>query len=256
MNTYFKLEFKKTLISWKTVLATLTFISVLMIVYFDNMLYSNGRLDGLDCYIYIEKFTYIGFIAPVVLALVYSTSIIKDRNTGFMDKILEIISIKDYFKVKFIVNALITGLMFFVSQVTVVIYLIINFGIKDKIDTNITHFSNNYNNPKIVCIILIILITTLSAVAFSTFMLGFVTAVNKKYIAFIFPLFYVVVTGIFFQALSFNVIINFNIIDLFNLIMGYDTNILSVIIYDLILMMAGTMLLYKFGYKRAVKKYS
>jgi hypothetical protein len=66
----------------------------------------------------------------------------------------------------------------------------------------------------------------------------------------------VVLTGVLFQALSLNVVVNFNVTDLFNLIIDNGAKGYSVIVYDFVLVILGGALLYQFGYKRTLKLYS
>lgn len=264
LKDYLKLEIKKTIFSWKTVLCTILTIVVLLGHHFSNIYNFKGLgfmsiyPNGVDYFITLENFSYIGFIAPIILSLVYSTSIIKERNNGFMEKLLDIIKAKDYFKVKFIVNAIATGSVFFISQISILIYFIIRFkitgGNNDGMFKPWGPLASIYNSSSIAYVILIILITTLSAIAFSTFMLGFITICKKKYLALLFPIFYVVVTGVFFQALGYNVVINFNVTTLFSFINYSDANVWGILGYDIILILLGCGILNRLINKVSLNK--
>lgn len=115
MKTYFKLELKNALISWKTVLCIFINLALFMIPYLGERAYPYPDMDGVDYFIRISHFSYVGYIALIVLFLVYSASIIKDKESWFMNKILKIISTKAYFGIKFLINTIITACIFPVS---------------------------------------------------------------------------------------------------------------------------------------------
>ncbi|MGH4122682.1 MAG: hypothetical protein ACREV6_07120 [Clostridium sp.] len=252
MKTYFKLEFKKTIFSLRTIIFILIILTSLVIPYLQEIAFPFPGLDGVDYYIRISSFSYIGFIGPVLAGLIYSTSIIKDKESGFINKLLEIINIKTYFKVKLAVNTLITFIVFAVGHGVFMVYLIITKGVSNTVVKDIAFgaFTSIYDVSKISYIMLMLLVISLSSAAFSIFMLGVITATQKKFIAYILPGFYVITTAILFEIWPLNNIVDFNVTKLFNLIMNNNTRGGSVIIYDLILMLLGVLLLYKFGYKR------
>lgn len=257
MRTYFKLELKKAIFSWRTITSILIILAVLMIPYLREIAYTFPGYDGVDYYIRISHFSYISFIGPVVAGLLYSTSIIKDKESGFLIKLLEVINIKTYFTVKLAVNTLITFIVFGVSHGILILYFIIKFGVHNIVvkDIGSGAFTSIYEVSKVSYIILVLAVIALSSAAFSIFILGVITATEKKFIAYILPIFYVIITGVFFEIWSLNNVVNFNVTKLFNLITSYNTTGLDVIIYDLLLIVLGVLLLYKFGYKRSLALY-
>jgi len=257
MKTYFKLELKKAILSWRTIISILIILALLMIPYLKVIAFPYPGLDGVDYYIKISQFSYISFIGPVVAGLIYSTSIIKDKESGFLNKLMEVINIKTYFTVKLEINTLITFIVFAVSHGIFILYLIITKGVSNTVvkDIDISAFVSVYNVSKILYIILILLTIALSSAAFSIFILGVVAATHKKFIAYILPAFYVIITGLLFEVWSLNTVVDFNVTELFNLTMNTHTKVLSVVGYDLILMLLGVLLLYKLGYKRILALY-
>jgi len=257
MKTYFKLEFKKAMFSWRTIISILIILALLLIPYLEEMRYPYPGLDGVDYLIRISHFSYIGYIGPVIAGGIYSTSIIREKKSGLINKLLEIIDIKTYFTVKLAVNTLITFIVFAVSHGILILYLIINFGISNTVvkDIDSGAFTGVYEISKIAYIILILFVISLSSAAFSIFILGVATATDNNLIAYLLPVFYVIMTGIFFEVYSLNNIVDFNVTKLFNLIGNYNTKGFSVIIYDLILVLLGVLMLYKFGYKRTLALY-
>ncbi|WP_420839233.1 hypothetical protein [Clostridium yunnanense] len=267
LNTYFKLELKRTLFSWRTIISALIIMALLVIPYLKEFVipykgirfpYLNPNLDGVQFYINASMVSYVGYIAPVVTALIYSTSIIKDKRSGFLEKLLKIIDIKTYFKAKVAINSLMTFLVFAFSHGIVMLYFIIVYGLKQTSEKGMYNgaFEGIYDSSKLLYILIILLVLTISAVAFSIFMLGITTATDSRVMAYLFPAFYVVLTGVIFQALSLNVVVNFNITYLFNLIIDNSARGYSVIVYDFVLVILGIALLYQFGYKRTLKLYS
>lgn len=250
MKTYFKLELKKALLSWKTIISMIAALILLSIPYLNEIKHPFMDRNGISYFIVIYQRSYIGIISPVIIGLIYSTSIINDMESGFFNKLLEVIDLKTYYKVKLIVNSIITFAIFAVSHGILILHLIVRFGIKysDDKGMSIGTFSNIYHNSKIAYVMLVILFVSISAVAFSTFVLGITTAFGKKLIAYLFPAFYVVITSVIFGSFSLNRVFNFDITRLFNL--NYGAKPLNIIIYDLILTTIGLLLIYKYGYKK------
>jgi hypothetical protein len=257
MKTYFKLELKKALFSWKAKISVLIIVATFIIPYLKELPFNGVRLDGLNCYIRLNDFSFIGLIGPSVAGFLYSTSIINDKKTGFLKRLLEIIDIKTYFKVKLIVNALATSIVFAISNCIVILYLALFYGVDSTVSDveMIGVFSGVYERSKIIYIILMLVITIISSAVFSTFMIGVTTAVNKRFIAYLFPISYSVLTIIFFSIWGFNNVINFSVMQLFNIITYVNYNMVNVIMYNIILALIGVVLLYKFGYKKSVSLY-
>ncbi|GFZ32987.1 hypothetical protein CSC2_35130 [Clostridium zeae] len=257
MKTYFKLELKKAIFSWRIMLSILIVLASLAIPFLEELRFPYPGLDGVDYYIRISHFSYIGYIGPVVTALIYSTSIIRDKDRGFINKLMEIVDLKTYYKVKLAVNSLVTFMVYAICHGIMIVWLIIMHGVKAPSAERLNSgaFTSLYDHSKILYIVVILLIVSLSSVAFSTLIFGIATATESKLAAYIVPVFYVILTGVFFSALSLNTVINFNIIYLFNLVIDNHTGY-SVIIYDLVLAIIGVALLYKFGYKKTLKLYN
>lgn len=260
MNTYFKLELKKAIFSWRTIVCTLILIALFMVPALQRTVLPWTGLDGVDSFIRVSGFSYIGYIAPVIAGLIYSTSIIRDKESGFMDKLMEIVTVKTYFIVKLIVNIIISAVVFAISYGVVILYLFINYGVSNgNKDADLTDafikgsaFIGIYDISKLLYIIATFLVVIISSAAFSTFMLGITTASKKKLTAYILPIFYVILTGILFEMWFLNGSIDFNVTKLFDVVNNRTTDGISVLVYDLILMLLGVGLIYRFGYKRAL----
>lgn len=253
MKTYFKLELKKALFSWKTKISIIIILGFYIIPYINELSMGLSHFDGLNYYLYICDLSYVIFVYPLISGIIYSTSIIKDKETGFLNRLLEVIDIKTYFKTKLVVNAVITSLVFSVSNCIMILYLICFYGISNTAVENRARrvFSGVYERSPILYIILELVVLIISSVSFSTFMLGVITTARKKFIAYLLPGFLVVLTGILFGMWSLNNVVDFNIVRLFAPL-SFIPNIVNTIIYDLILILVGSFLLYKFGYKKTL----
>lgn len=252
MKTYFKLELKKNLFSLKTIIISLILLASLIEPLINKISFSYPGLDGVDYYIKISHFSYIVFIAPSIIGLIYSTSIITDKKSGFLEKVLDIIDIKTYYKTKVMVNLFLTSSIFIICHGVIIVYLIFRFGVNNvpSNEINVVALKNIYEISKIIYIVLLLVIIGISSSAFSIFVMGLATATNRKIVAYVFPPFYMITTGILFELASINNFIDFNVIKLFNLI-GFDkTTIFNVLLYDLILIILGLIIVYKFSYKK------
>ncbi|MBD7913245.1 hypothetical protein [Clostridium cibarium] len=263
MKTYFKLELKKSLSSWRTKISILIIIAMFMIPYFqglslfklpffEGLSFIDASSDGINCYIKLHHYSYIGFLGPTIAAFIYSTSIISDRKNGFLKRLLEIIDIKTYLKVKLAVNALVTSIVFIASNCIFILYLTLFYGVDNGVldEIMVGVFPVVYKSSKVIYIILLLVVIAVSSACFSTFMLGATTAVNKKFIAYLLSIFYAVFTGIFFEIWGANYVVDFNVAELFNLIAYHNLTLTHVIIYDIVLALIGIVLLYKVSYKK------
>lgn len=252
MKTYFKLELKKNLFSLKTIIISLILLTSLIEPLIKKISFSYPGLDGVDYYIKISHFSYIVFIAPSIIGLIYSTSIITDKKSGFLKKVLDIIDIKTYYKTKVMVNIFLTSSIFIICHGVIIVYLIFRFGVNNvpSNEINVVALKNIYEISKILYMALLLVIIAISSSAFSIFVMGLATATNRKIVAYVFPPFYMITTGILFDIASVNEFIDFNVIELFGIIIYNSVNVINVILYALILIILGLILLYKFSYKK------
>lgn len=252
MRTYFKLELKKNLFSLKTIIISLILLTSLIEPLINKISFSYPGLDGVDYYIKISHFSYIVFIGPSIIGLIYSTSIITDKKSEFWEKVLDIIDIKTYYKTKVMVNLFLTSSIFIVCHGVIIVYLIFRFGVNNvpSNEINVVALKNIYEMSKILYIFLLLVIIAISSSAFSIFVMGLATATNRKMVAYVFPPFYMITTGILFELASINDFIDFNVTKLFGLIIYNSINVLNVLLYALILIILGLIILYKFSYKK------
>lgn len=257
MKTYFNLEFRKNLFSWKSIISILVIILSFLPIYLEDLRFPMVEIDGIEYFLRISSASYTFFIAPVVAGIIYSTSIVNDKKTGFMDKLLEVIDIKTYYKVKLLVNTLVSAIVLGISHGIMILYLIVFYGVKNRAFTDVApgSFVLFGDISKISYIILIFLVIPFSAAAFSTFILGITTAVGKKFVGYILPVFYALFTGILFELWQINSFIDFNIGKLFTIGIYPNVKIFYIVIYDSIFIVVGIFLLYKFGYKRTLSLY-
>lgn len=257
MKTYFKLELKRALLSWKTIISMVAIITLLSLPYLKEMNYKLEFFNGVDYFLRSYEKSYVYIFTPVIAGFIYATSLIKDKETKFLYKLLDVINLKTYYVVKIAVNAIVNFVVFSVSYIILALCFILKFGLTNTDPMYIPPlgpYGNIYHISKIGYIAFIILCISISVAAFSTFILGATIAFNNKIIAYILPTFYVFLTSIFFSMLSLNNVINFDITRLFNL--SYRPEVLNAIAYDLILTIVGVLLIYKYGYKRELSSCS
>ncbi|MDS0524685.1 hypothetical protein NNC19_03270 [Clostridium sp. SHJSY1] len=257
MKTYFKLELKRALFSWKTIISFIAILISLLIPYIDEVRFHLTELDGIEYFLRVTGMSYFVFIGPIIAGVVYSTSVITDKKTGFMEKLLEIIDVKTYYKVKLVVNALVNSIIFLFSHLIIIIYFIIIYGVNNRgfKDVSAGAFVIFDDISKISYVLLICIVIPISSVTFSTFILGITTITNKKFVGYILPVFYVILTQVLFEIWQFNNIIDLNLGKLFTIELYSGVNLLNTLIYNLILMLIGVCLLYKFCYKRTLSLY-
>lgn len=257
MKIYFKLELKKALLSWKSAISILIILVTFAIPYLDEVHFQVYDLDGIEYFLTIMSKSLNFIVAPIITGIIYSTSIIKDKDTGFIDKLLELIDIKTYFKVKLTVNALVSFSVLILGYGLVILYFIIVYGVKNSFFLGVPPgaFLLFGNFSKLSNIIFIFLIIPIVSVAFSTFIFGITTVTDKKFIGYILPIFYSILIEILSEMWQMNSVIDFNIGRLFNEGLYSNAKLFNIIIYNSMLALVGIFLLYRFGYKRILALY-
>ncbi|SHE98873.1 hypothetical protein [Clostridium fallax] len=252
MRNYFKLELKKTLFSLKTLIFILIIILFISVPYLREIGYIHPNFDGIDYFLNFYKISYVVYIIPLT-SLIYCTTIIKEKENGIMIKLFEVMGIKDYFIVKAIINFLINFLVVAISEVIILLYFIFKYGLNNRF-LNINPILNISSNYKFIYVSFMIILIAISAASFATLVLGVVTAFKKKSLSVIFPVFYIIITGVFFGDLSLNNVISFNILKLFSLLEINNNFFINSMVYDICLILLGLLLLYFFFIKEITKK--
>lgn len=248
MKIFLIFDFKRAFFSKKTLIACLIILVFLLIPCYSEIKFHQADVDGINFFISIGMLSYLPFAAPLIASIPFANSYILDNEKGIFSKLFTMVEPKVYFTSRLIINAIVSGFVFLITKTIILIFFIIVYGTNNtKIDV-VGAFSSVYNSSKIAYIIILLIVSFVSAASFSTFILGVSTLTKSKSIIVLLPLFFVVVTGVIFQigglADKLNVMTLFQM-DAFSTITGID-----VIIYDLILFLIGSFLFYFFGYKK------
>jgi len=249
MKTFLIFDFKRAFFSKKTLIASLIVLVFLILPYYSEIKIPLPKEDGINFFIRIGMFSYLPVIAPLIASIPFSNSYILDKEKGIFTKLFTIVKPKVYFNSRLIVNALVSGFVFLITEIILLIFLLITHGINNTHIEVSGAFSSIYYSSKIAYIIILLCIYFVSAASFSTFILGISTLTKSKFLILLLPLFCVIVTGIIFPNIGLSR--RLNVMTLF----AIDSNITSivVILYDLILFLVGGFLFYYFGYKRMQK---
>ncbi|MBU3160638.1 hypothetical protein KPL37_12865 [Clostridium frigoris] len=251
MKTFLKFDFKRAFFYKKSLIASLIVLVLLLIPYFSEIKFPHPGVDGINYFIRIGGFSYLPFIAPLLASIPFSNSYIIDKEKDVFNKLFTIVKPKVYFTSRLIVNALVSGFVFLITNTILLIFLISAYGINNIHTDVVGAFSPIYNKSKIAYIIISLFITFISAASFSTFILGISTLTKSKFLILLLPLFYVVVTGVILP--STGLVEQLNVMSLFQIDIYSKITGIGIILYDLILFSIGSFLFYCFGYKKMNK---
>lgn len=253
MNNYFKFEFKRALFSKNTFLAIIiVLISLIIPCYFGSIIpFPND--DGINFFIRIGAFlpmSYLPLLAPLISCIPYSNSYISDKSSGILKYIYTKIEFREYFNTKLIVNALVSGLVFLVPQIIMLIILIIFKGINNENMEIVGAFSSIYYNNKMIYALILIFMQFIFGSVFSTFALGVSAVTENKYLTIIVPFIYVIITGTVFEIIGINKLFNFNVVTLFDISYSASMTGINIIVHNIAIFLIGMILFYYFGDKK------
>ncbi|EDT23814.1 ABC transporter permease [Clostridium perfringens] len=254
MKNYIKSEFKRALFSKKTLIYLIITILAFVIALLDYSNFSlknlkdlklEGSFDCIDLFLISRSSTnasILPMISPLLACLIFSTSYLDEKNSKFLNLIYSRLNKKTYIFTKLFVNAISSGLVILVAYLIVFFFMALYFGLNLKYNnlTPITGpFSYFYYNNKWIYFIIILVVSFLFNVIFATLGLGISTIINNKYLAFLAPFFYYILTGTLFISLG---LYDLNATYLFNLKYGYT--IINLLTYQLVLLIIGTVVFY------------
>lgn len=253
MNNYFKIEFRRAIFSKNTLIAvTIVFISLLIPCYFGSIIPFPNE-DGINFFIRIGAFlptSYLPLLAPLVACIPFSNSFILDKNSGILNYIYPKLKNKTYLITKLIVNALVSGLVFLIPQIIMLIIILLFKGVNDNIIEIVGAFSMIYYKSKIMYVLILIFMQFIFGVVFSTFALGISVVTENKYLTILIPFIYVMITGTVFEIIGLNKLFNFNVITLFDISYSANITIFNIILHNICLFLIGSVLFYYFGEKK------
>lgn len=250
---YLKVEFKRAVFSENMLFAMLIVLIALIIPYYEGSKIPFPNEDGLNFFVRIGAFlpsSFLPLLAPILCCIPFSLSYIIDKESGFYNYICVRIGTKKYFSIKLMINTLVSGLVFLIPQLIMLMFLIITQGINDNNMEIVGAFSEVYYSSKISYVILLIFIQFIFGGIFSTLALGISAVVQNKYLTIILPFVYVLLSGTVFELIGLNDSFMLNVISLFDISYSASMTASNLIIYDLIIFGVGIILLKFFGEKK------
>lgn len=244
MFTFLKNDFKRALFNKNTFLAVTISIIFYIIGLYDVIDFFRFDLrefrdiyDATDMFINI-RVSYLALIAPLIASLPFSISYIEDIETGYLKFIYLRISKKKYLLVRILTNALVSGIVIFISSIIIFIMLLIIFGINYNSEfNNVTGIAKEiYFYNKLYYFLFILIMSFIFNIAFSTLSLGLSPYLKNKYLTVLSSFGYYVISATIFITLH---LYKFNAVLLFHL----DTlNIKQVLLYDFLITLVGSIL--------------
>ena len=229
MKSYIKEELKRAFLSKVTIATALLSILLMLIGMIDSgelplswipelsvmYIFSIGFNEGMSCY--------LALLFPIISAIPFATSFISDCQSGLTKYLFFRITRKEYYVVKFIVNALAGGFVLVIGPFVGLLVLLVLKVLYQMpwIQENTTQTVQILNNigihSPILMIIVLLLNLMLCGMIFSTFTLGISVLIQQKYITLVFPFLFLLFSGTVLSAINPNLYIvnlyNLNLLD-------------------------------------------
>lgn len=246
MNNYIKSELKRVILS-KNALISFSIILILYLISVYNFMgYAgfnlkefNETYDSVDVFIMIRK-DLLALVAPLLAAFIFSDSYLLDLESGYLKFIYLRISKKKYVLTRLVVNALVSGLIIVIASMIVFAMLYILFGIsKTSLNPLEGAFDFIYSKSKLLYILILMLVSFIFNVVFSTFALGISAWVKNRYITILSSFFYYVLTATVLVSLGLYKLNATILFTLHPIATEFD-----IIMYQCILLIIGFVLFY------------
>lgn len=245
MKNYLKIELRRAILSKTAIISFIItflvlFVAFLEFVHFPRFSISSlrDRYDAIYLFIrirYSTKASILALVAPLLASLVFSDSYLLDKESGFLKFIYLRIGQKKYLWTKVIVNSIASGVVIRLASFVMLIFLICVYGIKDVNAINLRPFSWIYYESRLLYAILLILVSFIFNVIFANLALGISPWIKNRYLTFVFPFFYYIISG---TLLPFY--LNGTILFTLN---SHSTEF-NIIIYQLALFLLGVVMFY------------
>lgn len=248
-----KSELKRAIFSKNSLIAfTITLIALLVEIF--NTLFSNGGLDFsnfntnydspdvfLRCLGHGDS-GILCFIAPLLAALIFSTSYLSDKDSNFLKFIYTRMDKKKYIISRIIVTALSSGIVITAAMLLNLIIIVCMLGFKTNSES-ILLFSGSfaflYYKNKWLYIIYVIFNSFIFSAIFSLLGLGLSPFINNKYLAFLCPF------AIYIFSMTVTPYIGLSVLNMGTLFLCDTPNSIAfVIIYESVLLIVGAALFY------------
>ena len=246
MNYYFKNEFKRVLFSRRSIYVFIITLGLLLISFFNFINIEGFNLnefkviyDSLDVYIYIRKDLLV-LIAPILASLVFSDSYLLDSESGFLNYIYIRTNKIKYITIKLLVNALVSGIVITFASSIIILFLIILLGVNNNHLHDITGpFNFIYYQSRILYFLLLLGVSFIFNVVFSTLSLGLSPWIKNRYLT--------TLSSFFYYFLSETLLVSIGLTNL-NANILYTLNPIAaesnIILYQIILFIIGVILFF------------
>ena len=239
MNYYFKNEFKRVLFSRRSIYVFIITLGLLLISFFNFINIEGFNLnefkviyDSLDVYIYIRKDLLV-LIAPILASLVFSDSYLLNYIYIRTNKI-------KYITIKLLVNALVSGIVITFASSIIILFLIILLGVNNNHLHDITGpFNFIYYQSRILYFLLLLGVSFIFNVVFSTLSLGLSPWIKNRYLTTLSSFFYYFLSGTLLVSIGLTNL-NANILYTLNPIAAES----NIILYQIILFIIGVILFF------------
>lgn len=238
--SYLKNEFRKAALSRKTFFAFFMSVSCLAIGAYEPMMYGNQMYDFAETFILAQTSgvsSLIAILFPLICCIPYATSYIEEMESGHIYYTYTKLSKKKYIISKLLVNGVIGGS---VIAIPCLLLLGISLGVKG---TSLTAESGSmvvygrdlYLQTPIAYVLLLILNSFICGFIFANLALGFSAFLKNKYLTILMPFGFYIFSGVVLSNIS----IYLNAITLFDVHQYGELERIGIILYDIILFLAG-----------------
>lgn len=246
MNSFFKYEFKRQILSKSVFLAIIIILISFIAPYCQEARFFDYTDDAINIFIKISVnlgVSYFPIIAPLIVCVPAINSYISDKESGILNFIYCKLEVKKYLTVKIVINAIASGLILLISEIIILLTLIAIHGINNEVIQITGAFSQVYYSSKIFYIIIFMGCSFIFGVAYSTLALGISALTENKYLTVIIPFVYMIISGTIFIMVG---ITNLKVTALVDISMSQN---ITIIIYNLVIFVIGMILFYYFGVK-------
>ncbi|MBD7909976.1 hypothetical protein [Clostridium cibarium] len=211
MVNYIKCELKRAIFSKRAALSIIIAMILYLISLHNLTLYEGFNLkefneiyDSVDVFIMI-RVDLIALVAPLLATFIFSDSYLLDLESGYLNFIYLRISKKKYVLTKVLVNALASGLIMAISSIIIYAILYIFLGIsKTSLNPVQGPFDFIFLKSKFLYVIVLMMVSFVFNVVFSTFALGISAWVKNRYLTILSAFFYYVISATLFVSVGLN----------------------------------------------------
>lgn len=231
MKSYIKEELKRAFLSKMTIITALFSILLMIIGMFDSgelpfswvpdlsvmYIFSIGFNEGMSCY--------LALLFPLIVSIPFATSFISDCQCGLFKYLSFRLKRRHYYRIKFIINALVGGFVLVIGPLVGLIILLLFKviyhipWIQEGTTQTVKIFNDMGIYSPMVMIVIIFLNLFVCGIIFSTFSLGISIILQNKYLTVVFPFLFLLFSGTVLNSINPNLYM----VNIYNLV-GISSN--------------------------------